>query len=89
MRYIIDGLMYDTETAEVVYKYIYDHTTPRFLKPSEPIYQTIYKTKNGRYFVWSDDLDFLYSIDEYEVKHKILDNDIDKYEEIFGEIPEA
>jgi len=49
MKRIIDGLVYDTEKAEVVADYYYSHKGDfNYIK------EKLYKTSNGRYFLYGE-----------------------------------
>lgn len=103
MRYLINNKIYDTEKSIKI---------KTFIKPiihkslfglyTYPIYQhTLYKTKNGQFFVhigkyvgngnisYSDE-DYIELYSEDKVK-EVLNaiNDIDTYKKLFGEIEEG
>ena len=78
MKQIIDGKLYDTETAELIYTY-----DPPFMIS----YVRYYRTKNGAYF--SHYLDDITLLEESEVKDFIGKSDIGKYIELFGSVDEA
>jgi regulator of protease activity HflC (stomatin/prohibitin superfamily) len=77
MRRIIDGLLYDTDTAEIIYE---DNTNNR--------HRVYYKTTNGRFFVVYQTGE-LAPKTETQIKELLGTYDVDKYIELFNEPKEA
>ena len=73
MRAIINGLLYDTEKAEIVWK-------------SDSFYLDLYKTKNNRFFMM---FNRNIIVDENKIKEFFGIRYPDKYIELFGEVEEA
>lgn len=73
MRAIINGLLYDTEKAEIVWK-------------SDSFYLDLYKTKNNRFFMM---FNRNIIVDENKIKEFFGIQYPDKYIELFGEVEEA
>jgi len=78
MKQIIDGKLYDTETAELIYTYE---------PPTSPFYVNYYRTKNDAYFTFG--IEGITPLEEYDVKESIGKHDIDRYIELFGPVEEA
>lgn len=99
MLFIIDKLKWDTTKMEIVSKKIqYTFTTRSKLLNLDYVYDavdpTIWKSKKGRYLLTykGEASDILYSakvLTENEVKDLLISYDVEKYEEMFGEIEEA
>ena len=75
MRQIINDLLYDTETSEMVYV---DATNNR----------RMYKTQNGNYFVLYGNGEIVPKTEE-SAKDFLGKNDVPKYIELFGKPKEA
>lgn len=75
MKKIIDGLLYDTETSEIIY-------TDEFKE------RTWYMTKNKNYFIFYR-YGSIVPKSEIEVKEFLGIYDVDKYIELFGEVQDA
>jgi len=75
MRKIIDGKLYDTDTAELVY---FDLNTKRGL----------YRTVNGAFFTLYPNGEITARAEKY-AKQYLGERDVDKYIEIFGNVEEA
>ena len=75
MQKIIDGLLYDTDKAELLY---YEEKTDRWL----------YKGENGHYFMYFLNGVISPKSEEF-VKDYLGQRDIDKYIELFGEVDDA
>lgn len=78
MKRIIDGKMYDTDTATRVYEEVV------FGKR-----RTLYITKHGAWFLFYHSKKEIVPKTEDEVKEYLGEKDVDKYIEYFGEVPEA
>ena len=84
MKKIIDGKLYDTETAELVYSL--EDTNTHF-----------YKTRKGNYFRYAHGFQYttgvykhiITPVSESDVKNEIGICDTDKYIEMFGQPEEA
>ena len=80
MKQIINGKLYDTDSAEYV-------ITAKREQQYELIEYDIYKTKNNRYFaynkVWQE------IIDESKLKQSLGKFFVDLYIELFGEVEEG
>lgn len=101
-RYLLDNKVYDTEKAEEIIKYIKPIKYKGLFFNTYPKYRhTLYKTQKGKFFVHIgeyvgnpeilyDDKDYIEILSADEVK-EILNklNDIEKYDEIFGDLEEG
>lgn len=75
MQRIIDGLLYDTRTADLIHM---DEATKRQL----------YRTPNGRFFMFYQNGEIM-AKDEESTKKYLSKHNIKKYIELFGEVEEA
>ena len=75
MKKIVNGLLYDTDTSELIY---HDEMNER----------RWYKTKNGNYFVLYANGE-IGTKSENAVKDYLGKNHVDKYIDLFGEPREA
>lgn len=50
MQWVIKGIAYDTAVAEKIYSR--NDARPRVRPPVTPMRETLYRAKNGRYFVY-------------------------------------
>lgn len=75
MQRIIDGKLYDTDKAEIIFQ---DRINNR----------RWYKTANGNYFVFYGTGEIAVKTEE-SVKEYLGANDVEKYVELFGEPEEA
>ena len=102
MKKIIDGVVYDTETAECIAGYNNGHFPTDF----EYFYEQLYRTKKGTYFVYGYGLarskygvwigatggsgEEIIQMTEERAKKWAMENlEADEYIEIFGEVEEA
>ena len=76
MKKIINGLLYDTENADLI------SATGNHI-----ISECLYRTKNGRYFLYEylDGYEFLRPLNSIEVFRWLSDNDPDLALELFPE----
>lgn len=89
MKAVIDGKLYDTEKAEVIYSYrrkvdngpVFWHNTLRHM-PMRVL--DIYKTPKGAYFEYDKEGKKIYIIDEERVREIMMYLDPDKYMEFFN-----
>ena len=98
MLFIIDKLKWDTTKMDIVSKKIqHNYTVHSELLNMDYLYTainpTIWKSKKGRYLLTyrAKGSDFYRAevLTENEVKDLLLSYDVEKYEEMFGEIEEA
>lgn len=75
MQRIIDGYLYDTDTAELIYQDLIK-------------IRSYYKTPNNRFFVYFSNND-METVTETYIKKLLGTYDIAKYIEIFGEPEEG
>lgn len=75
MKKIIDGLLYDTDTAELIY---FDESTKRRL----------YRALKGRFFMMYPNGVITPKTDEETMRY-LGERDVDKYIELFNEPEEA
>ena len=77
MKAIINGLMYDTEKAKIIFN------------PDE--YHTLYMTEKGNLFMAYHQLEekAISCADNEKLKKFLAENAPEKYVEIFGEVEEA
>lgn len=96
MIFVIDKLKYDTDKMELIsekIKYTYEwkmaFTGTRMTSYGNNV--RLYKTKKGRWFLTYDsDYDHYGKVlEETEVKSLLMHYDLDKYEELFGELEEG
>ena len=103
MKAIIEGKLYNTETADKVYNYLKNETHP--LLWSKEFASNcwrevdIYKTKKGQYFLhihkgakdgsFSNLPERIELVDEDDVKEVIAELNPDKYAELFGQVEEG
>ena len=78
MRQIIDGKIYDTNKATLVY------ADNDFWKP-----RMYYRTSKGTYFCWYKRIDKLDIVSEDMIKSVLAEYDVDKYIELFGAVEEG
>ena len=76
MKRIVNGLLYDTESADLM-----------SASGDYMINECLYRTKNGRYFLYRyiDGLEFLEPLNSIEVFRWLSDNDPDLALELFPE----
>ena len=72
---IVDDLLYNTETSEIIYK---DYDNKRLY----------YKAEHGHFFAVSNNGE-LWAVNEETIKRILGANDVEKYIELFGEPEEA
>lgn len=96
MIFIIKNLKYDTDKMELIsekIKYTYEwkmaFTGTRMISYGKNV--RLYKTKKGRWFLTYDSDYHHYGkvLDEAEVKSLLMQYDLIKYEELFGELEEG
>lgn len=75
MKKIINGLLYNTQTAEMIYV---DEATNR----------KYYKTEKGNYFLFYPNGEMVPKTEE-DVKEYLGTKDVKKYIELFGKVEEA
>lgn len=87
IRVVIDGLLYDTSKAERICKYYVENEEMSVSGMMYGIAEAIlFRSRNGRFFI--QQYGQLYPCDERIAKN-ILKYEVDKYQEIFGEIEDA
>lgn len=100
MKKIIDNKVYDTEKAELLFRYRKRICHKGLLYNLYPYHKVeIYKTNKGTYFEyigeptessWVDDKRDIQLLSEENVKFLLIElNLVDKYIEIFGEVEEG
>lgn len=88
VQVVIDGLLYDVSESEKIVDYrisgkdVYLCGLPCY----DCIGGELYRTKNGRFFVWKYNM--VYPCSDNAVKN-LLRYDIEKYQEIFGKVEKA
>lgn len=75
MKKIINGLLYNTQTAETIY---IDETTNR----------KYYKTEKGNYFLLYPNGEIVPKTED-DIKEYLGNNNTNKYIELFGKVEEA
>lgn len=75
MQRIINGLLYDTRIAEVIYT-------------DEENKRQIFRTPNGRFFMFYPNGEIVVK-DTESVKKYLSKNNVKKYIELFGDVEEA
>lgn len=78
MKQIIDGKLYDTEKATLIY------ADNDLWKP-----RNYYQTNKGTYFCWYRRNGKLDIVDENIIKSILAEHDVDKYIELFGAVEEG
>lgn len=78
MKQIIDGLLYDTDKATLIYK----DNNP--IRPRE-----YYKTEKGTYFCYYVNVGIINIIREQVIKDILAERMVDKYIELFGNVEEG
>lgn len=78
MKQIIDGKLYDTSKATLIY------IDNDLWKP-----RNYYQTNKGTYFCWFRRNGKLDIVDESIIKSVLAEHDVDKYIEIFGAVEEG
>jgi hypothetical protein len=93
MKQIVNGKLYNTDTAEAIADNEFSDGTNRM---NCGRCSTLYKTKKGGFFVyhetcWQGENDWVEPLTKNEAKEYFeeLNDDADKYEEIFGTVEEA
>lgn len=93
MIFIINGLKYDTEKMEKVadVKKWYEWSRPFFNGLGHIYNCELYKSSKGNWLLIhvQDNAHYGEVIDEEEAKDRLMRYDMNKYEELYGEIPEA
>ncbi len=80
MRKIIDGKLYDTETAELIFTHYPQGTNKR---------RDYYRTKKGTFFVHFVNVNKLELVTTDCMMDLLAEYDPDKYVEIFGKVEEG
>ena len=93
MKKIIDGKLYDTEKAEVVFTFKRKYQDP-CIWSKEIVFNTweracYLKTQKGAFLYYCEDRKELELIDETEVKRVIQQVDPDRFIELYGEVEEG
>lgn len=84
---VIDGLLYDTSKAERICEYFVKNEDMTVYGMTFGFVEAIlFRTKNGRFFI--QQFGRIYPCDDKLAK-RILSDDPDKYQEIFGKVEEA
>lgn len=78
MKQIIDGKIYDTNKATLIY------ADNDFWKP-----RIYYQTNKGTYFCWYKRNGKLDIVNEDIIKEVLAEHDVDKYIELFGAVEEG
>jgi hypothetical protein len=96
MIFVIKNLKYDTDKMELIskkIKYTYEWKMPftetRMISYGKNV--RLYKTQKGRWFLTYDS-DYVHNgkvLEEAEVKSLLMQYDLIKYEELFGELEEG
>lgn len=96
MIFVIDNLKYDTDKMELIsekikYTYEWKMTLTGTRMKSYGKNVKLYKTKNGRWFLTYDSDYYIHGkvLEEAEVKSLLMQYDLTKYEELFGELEEG
>lgn len=93
MKKIINGKIYDTEKAEVIFSFRRKYTDPIIWKPGyvhvEWESAQYLKTQKGTFLFYCESREDLKVIDEKEVKDVIEKLDPDRFMELYGELEEG
>ena len=95
MRFIVNNLIYDTDKAELVAEgnRKYEVYNTLFKTTIYPVRKTsLYRTQKDNYFfVYKGDYETMYCepADEATAKKFLMQNNYDKYAELYGELEEA
>lgn len=94
MIFVIDKLKYDTDKMELISEKC-NYNYPGYFLGRNVSYRAkstkLYKTKKGRWFLTYEKDVSTYSkvLTEDEVKELLIESDLAKYEELFGELEEG
>lgn len=78
MKQIVDGYLYDTEKATLLYTASSYRRTRKY-----------YVTDKGTYFCFYQNVGEIKTIDESVIKEILAEHDTDKYIELFGAVEEG
>jgi hypothetical protein len=85
MKKIIDGKLYETDKAEMIFSYYTAGSSVVYDPMRPPGKYEIFITQKGNYFVYVEKEQILFKTDEIEVKKIIAKCDVEKYIELFGD----
>jgi hypothetical protein len=92
-KFIHEGKIYNIEKANLILKikhpYYSDRTT---MFKETKLYTILYQSEKGTYFFYVMNRNFsinIKSLSEDQVKDWLLNNNVEKYKQVFGEIEEA
>lgn len=94
MKKIIDGKLYNTETASRIFGFRRRYKGPEISWMPGYCFAdwheiSIYKTKKGAYFELDEKRESITPVTEEQVKDVMREVDVEKFIEIFGEVIEA
>lgn len=92
-EFIHEGKLYNIKKAKLILKIEHLHYYDQEIKPSEQdLYTILYQSTKGIYFLYVMDENCnanIKTLSEYQAKDLLLNHNIEKYKQVFGEIEEA